>query len=149
MRTWAPPAALLATAGAGFVALLWLWLTGGGEIDVPWAPTLDLRLHLRLDGLAAMYALMATGVGVPVFLFAWRYLPHHLAEQGRSLREQPRFYALLGLFMVSMVGLALAQDLILLFLFWDLTAVASYLLIAYDRQDPEARRAALMALLVT
>jgi multicomponent Na+:H+ antiporter subunit A len=149
MRTWAPPAALLATAGAGFVALLWLWLTGGGEIDVPWAPTLDLRLHLRLDGLAAMYALMATGVGVPVFLFAWRYLPHHLAEQGRSLREQPRFYALLGLFMVSMVGLALAQDLILLFLFWDLTAVASYLLIAYDRQNPEARRAALMALLVT
>lgn len=149
MRTWAPPAALLATAGAGFVALLWLWLAGGGEIDVPWAPTLDLRLHLRLDGLAAMYALMATGVAVPVFLFAWRYLPHHLAEQGRSLREQPRFYALLGLFMVSMVGLALAQDLILLFLFWDLTAVASYLLIAYDRQDPEARRAALMALLVT
>ena len=149
MRTWAPPATVLATAGAGFVALLWLWLAGGGEVDVPWAPTLDLRLHLRLDGLAAMYALMATGVAVPVFLFAWRYLPHHLAEQGRSLREQPRFYALLGLFMVSMVGLALAQDLILLFLFWDLTAVASYLLIAYDRQDPEARRAALMALLVT
>ncbi len=149
MRTWAPPATVLATAGAGFVALLWLWLAGGGEVDVPWAPTLDLRLHLRLDGLAAMYALMATGVAVPVFVFAWRYLPHHLAEQDRSAGEQPRFYALLGLFMVSMVGLALAQDLILLFVFWDLTAVASYLLIAYDRQDPRARRAALMALLVT
>ena len=149
MRTWAPPATVLATAGVGFVALLWLWLAGGGEVDLPWAPTLDLRLHLRLDGLAAMYALMATGVAVPVFIFAWPYLPHHLAQQGRSLREQPRFYALLGLFMVSMVGLALAQDLILLFVFWDLTAVASYLLIAYDRDDPGARRAALMALLVT
>ncbi|HEV2820843.1 MAG TPA: hydrogen gas-evolving membrane-bound hydrogenase subunit E [Solirubrobacteraceae bacterium] len=150
MRTWAPPATVLATAGAGFVALLWLWLAGGGgEVDASWAPTLDMRLHLRLDGLAAMYALMATGLAVPVFLFAWRYLPHHLAEQGRTLREQPRFYALLGLFMIAMVGLALAQDLILLFVFWDLTAVASYLLIGYDRQEPRARRAALMALLVT
>ncbi|MBW3535376.1 MAG: hypothetical protein KY453_09205, partial [Gemmatimonadetes bacterium] len=124
-------------------------ISGGGGVNVPWAPTLDLRLPLRLDGLAAMSALMATGVAVPVFVFAWRYLPHHLDEQGRTLHEQPRFYALLGLFMVAMVGLALAQDLILLFVFWDLTAVASYLLIAYDRQDPRARRAALMALLVT
>lgn len=60
-----------------------------------------------------------------------------------------RFYAAIVLFMASMVGLATAQDLILLFVFWDLTAVASYLLIGFDRQDAEARRSALMALLVT
>ena len=58
-----------------------------------------------------------------------------------------RFYAIV-LFMASMVGLATAQDLILLFIFWDLTAVACYLLIGFDRQDAEARRSTLMALLV-
>ncbi len=52
-------------------------------------------------------------------------------------------------FMGSMVGLAMAQDLVLLFVFWDLTAVASYYLIAYDRHDPDARASALMALVVT
>jgi multicomponent Na+:H+ antiporter subunit A len=53
------------------------------------------------------------------------------------------------LFMVAMVGLATAQDLLLLFVFWDLTAIASYLLIGFDRQHREARLSALMALLVT
>jgi len=53
------------------------------------------------------------------------------------------------LFMVSMVGLACARDLILLFVFFDLTAVASYFLIGFDRERREARGAALMALLVT
>jgi multicomponent Na+:H+ antiporter subunit A len=53
------------------------------------------------------------------------------------------------LFMVAMVGLATAQDLLLLFLFWDLTAIVSYLLIGFDRQHREARLSALMALLVT
>jgi multicomponent Na+:H+ antiporter subunit A len=53
------------------------------------------------------------------------------------------------LFMVAMVGLATAQDLLLLFVFWDLTAIVSYLLIGFDRQHREARLSALMALLVT
>ena len=65
---------------------------------------------------------------------------------GRSGRV--RAIALL-LFMGAMVGLAMAQDLILLFVFWDLTAIASYYLIAYDRHDAGARASALMALLVT
>ena len=51
--------------------------------------------------------------------------------------------------MVSMVGLAVAQDLVLLFVFWDLTAIASYFLVASDAEDREARKAALAAMLVT
>ena len=141
--------AAVGVAGLGFIGVVALWLSGGGGVDWQWAPSLDLRLHLRLDGLGALYALLATGVGFAVLLYAWRYLPLHLEHQGRPLAEQPRFYALLVLFMFSMVGLATAQDLILLFVFWDLTAVASYFLIAYDRHEAESRRSALMALLVT
>ena len=139
----------LVTAGVGFVATLVLWSRGGGSVDVAWAPSLDLRLAFELDGLAALYALLATGIGFLVFAYSLPYLPRHLAHEGRSRKDEPRFYGLLLLFLISMVGLVTAQDLILLFVFWDLTAVASYFLIGYDRHRPDARSAALMALLVT
>lgn len=144
----APPLSL-ALATAGFLAVLAAWLAGGGGFDVPWAPSLDLRLSFELDGIGALYALLATGIGAAVFLYSWPYLPLHLAHQARHRAESARFYALLVLFMVSMVGLATAQDLILLFVFWDLTAISSYFLIGYDRHEGESRWAALMAMLVT
>ena len=115
-----------------------------------WAPTLDLRLDLALDGLGALYALLATGHrhrrvrlrrGVPA-----------AAPRARAGGRRPRAGASgpwMTLFMVSMVGLACARDLVLLFVFFDLTAVASYFLIGFDRDRREARGAALMALLVT
>jgi multicomponent Na+:H+ antiporter subunit A len=143
------PALSVGLAAAALAAALGLWGAGGGAVDVPWAPSLDLRLQFRLDGLATLYVLLATGVGLAVLLFSWRYLPLHLEHQGRPAREGVRFYGLLVLFMAAMVGLATAHDLVLLFVFWDLTAVASYFLIAYDRHEAESRRAALMALLVT
>jgi multicomponent Na+:H+ antiporter subunit A len=65
------------------------------------------------------------------------------------VRDSWRFHGLLALFMVSMVGLVTAQDLVVLFVFWDLTAVASWLLVGFDRHEREARIAALMALIVT
>jgi multicomponent Na+:H+ antiporter subunit A len=143
--------AYLATglAVAGFLALAWAWREGGGTIDLPWAPTLDLRLHFELDGLGALYGMLATGVGAAVFLYSSRYLPRHLAAKGRPGRDSWRFHALLVVFMVSMVGLATAQDMILLFVFWDLTAITSYFLIGYDRGETDSRKAALMAMLIT
>jgi multicomponent Na+:H+ antiporter subunit A len=144
----AAPAAVL-SAVVGFAVLLAIWLAGGGGIDVEWAPSWDLRLAFELDGLGAEYGLLATGIGVAVFLYSSAYLPLHLAHGARSRREEWRFYGALVLFMVSMVGLATAQDLILLFVFWDLTAIASYVLIGFDRHEAESRRSALMALLVT
>jgi multicomponent Na+:H+ antiporter subunit A len=52
-----------ATAGVGFILCLAGWLAGGGAISLPWAPTLNLRLSAALDGLGALYALLATGIG--------------------------------------------------------------------------------------
>ena len=132
-----------------FVATLLVYLRGGGEINVAWVPTWDLRLHLVFDGLAALYALLATGVGALVLAYSSRYLPLHLEHGGRLLSDGTRFYAFMLLFMGSMVGLAMAQDLVLIFVFWDLTAVASYYLIGFDRHDRDSRASALMALLVT
>src|SRR5918998_1300077 len=116
------------------------------------APLLPLLLDLIAAPaamLAGLYALLATGVGFLVLVYSSRYLPLHLDHEGRPESEKTRFYGFMLLFMGSMVGLAMAQDLILLFVFWDLTAIASYYLIGYDRHDADARASALMALLVT
>jgi multicomponent Na+:H+ antiporter subunit A len=132
-----------------FSAALWSWHRPGEPIDREWAPTWGLRLHFQADGLASLYALLATGVGLAVVVYAAQYIPLHLYHQHRGEREIVRFYAFILLFMGAMVGLVLAQDLMLIFLFWDLTAIASYFLIGYDRENRNARISALMALLVT
>lgn len=145
---WAAPAGIM-MAALVFGATAWGWTAGGGTLDAEWAPTWNLRLTFRLDGLAALYALLASGIGLLVLVYSRRYLPLHLAHEERQPGEQVRFYSFLLLFMGTMVGLVMAQDLILIFVFWDLTAISSYFLIGYDHDKSEARDAALMALLVT
>ncbi len=136
-------------ATVGFVLCLLGWLAGGGAFSVPWAPSLDLRLSFALDGLGVLYGLLATGVGALVFAYGTRYLTLHLEHERRDAVERWRFWPWMALFAVAMVGLATAQDLVLVFVFFDLTAVCSYFLIGFDRGEREARTAALMALLVT
>ncbi len=141
--------AAVGAAAVLLVAVAVLWAGGGGRIDLPWAPAWDLRLAFGVDGLAALYWYLAAGVGVLVFTYASAYVPRHLAHDGRPRAEEWRVHAAMTLFLVSMVGLVTSEDLILLFVFWDLTAIASWLLIGFDRQRREARLFALMALLIT
>ena len=141
--------AAFAVAVIAFGACLAGWLAGGVTVDIPWAPTLGIRLELELDGLAALYTLLATGIGALVFAYGAAYLPWHLEQERRPASEALRFWPWMVVFMGSMVGLACALDLVLLFVFFDLTAVASYFLIGFDRHRREARGAALMALVVT
>ncbi len=146
--------AYAAPVGSAFAALaavtvLWGWFSGGGTVDASWVPGWDIRFAVELDGLAALYALLANGIGFLVLVYSSRYLPLHLEHEGRPESDAVRFYFFVLLFMGSMVGLAMAQDLILLFIFWDLTAIASYYLIGYDGHREESRASALMALLVT
>src|SRR4051794_8575006 len=137
-RDGAPARAAVAAAVAGFAVTLAGWLAGGGSVDLPWAPTLDLRLDLALDGLGALYALLATGIGAVVFAYGAAYLPLHLEHQSRPASEGRRFWPWMTLFMVSMVGLACARDLILLFVFFDLTGRV----VLPDRVRPRAARGA-------
>ncbi|MEX2291431.1 MAG: Na+/H+ antiporter subunit A [Mycobacteriales bacterium] len=107
-----------------------------------WVPGLDLTLDLRLDALALLMVTLVSGVGTLVFLYCASYFP---SEQ----RGLGRFAGVLTGFAGAMLGLVLADDLILLYVFWELTSVTSYLLIGFDDEQEESRRAAQQALVVT
>jgi multicomponent Na+:H+ antiporter subunit A len=106
-----------------------------------WVPGLGVQLSFLLDGLSLLFALLISGIGVLVFVYAGRYLETH--------PHLGRFWAYLLVFMASMLGLVLADNLIALFVFWELTSISSYLLIGVDHERERARKAALQALLVT
>lgn len=107
----------------------------------PWVPSFDVALALRLDGLSLLFALLITGIGTLIVIYAGAY--------GISPRRREAFFASLFVFMGSMLGLVLADDIVLLFVFWELTSVTSYLLIATSYETPEALRNARQALLIT
>jgi multicomponent Na+:H+ antiporter subunit A len=109
---------------------------------VAWVPDLGVALDLRLDGYAALFVGLIAGIGVLVFLYAGRYLARGGAGEGRLL-------GLLVLFAGSMLGLVLADDLVVLFGFWELTSLTSFLLIGNRHTSARARAGALQALLVT
>ncbi len=106
-----------------------------------WIPALGIRFSLYLDGLALLMSLLISGIGSLVILYAGRYLERH-PDLGKLL-------ALLLAFMASMLGLVLSGNLLLMFVFWELTSIVSYLLIGFHHEDEGARRSALQGLFVT
>lgn len=106
-----------------------------------WIPGLGVELALRLDGLSLLFALLITGIGALVFIYTGAYLA------GDPMVG--RLYTLLLIFMASMLGLVLSDNLLGLFVFWELTTVSSYMLIGYKHRYEKARKAALQGLLVT
>jgi multicomponent Na+:H+ antiporter subunit A len=112
-----------------------------GAVLVPWIPELGVSLTLYLDGLAFLIAFLASGVGVLIFTYSGGYMH---GEEGLL-----KYYATLLAFMGSMIGVALAADLIALFLFWEFTSVTSFLLIGHHQRDPESGYAARKSMLVT
>jgi multicomponent Na+:H+ antiporter subunit A len=130
----------------GVAAYLLSHVTGVAEETIPsesfsWAPSLALSLSFRLDGLGLLFSLLISGIGGLVVVYTGGYLGKHPLVG--------RFYAYLLAFMASMLGVVWSDNLILLFVFWELTSFTSYLLIGFDNEKPEARSAALQALLVT
>jgi multicomponent Na+:H+ antiporter subunit A len=109
---------------------------------VEWIPELGLSLDLRLDAFSLLLTLLVAGIGVLVFLYAARYLAPRGEDVGRLI-------GLLALFAGSMLGLVWSDNLIGLFVFWELTSITSYLLIGNKHTEARARAAALQALLVT
>ncbi|HET6837270.1 MAG TPA: hydrogen gas-evolving membrane-bound hydrogenase subunit E [Gemmatimonadales bacterium] len=108
-----------------------------------WAPSLRVELALRLDGFALLFSLLITGIGALVVIYAGAYLSE------KPDRARARFFVLILLFMTAMLGAVLADDLVVLFLFWEATSVLSFLLIGFDADSASARRSALMSLRVT
>ncbi len=106
-----------------------------------WVPSLGVAFSLRLDGLSLLFALLITGIGAAVALYASGYLPDNA--------RRARFYAYLLAFMSSMLGVVLSSDVFLIFVFWELTSITSFLLIGFDHEQEGSRKAATQALLTT
>jgi len=106
-----------------------------------WVSSIGLSLSFRLDGLSLFFVLLISGVGFFIYNYANAYL-HHDSNKGK-------FFLYLSLFMTAMLGVVMSGNLIILFIFWELTSLSSYLLIGYYHNDEESRKSALMAMLVT
>ena len=107
----------------------------------PWIPGLGVELSFVVDGLSLTFALLITGIGALVFAYTASYF------KGRA--ELAQLLTLLVLFELAMLGLVLADNLIVMFVFWELTTITSFLLVGFDHEKADARNKALQALLVT
>ena len=110
-------------------------------IRFDWIPALDIALAFRIDGLSLLMLLLITGVGSAVFVYAGGYLAGH--------RHQRRLFVLLTFFMFAMIGCVTADHLFVLFLFWELTSLLSFLLVGFEHDRLASRRSAQQAMLVT
>ena len=106
-----------------------------------WVPSLNVNLDFQLDGLALLFALLITGIGTLVFIYSKEYLKRN--------DKLLRFYCYLSVFMGAMLGLVTSNNLISLFIFWELTSISSFFLISFKNTDSESRKSALLALSIT
>ncbi|TFC42771.1 Na+/H+ antiporter subunit A [Cryobacterium shii] len=136
--------ALLPAAAFAYTLGQTATVTAGDAVteSIPWIPTLGISLSFRVDTLAWLLALVVTGVGALVLLYCARYFAADELSLGR-------FAALLLAFAGTMYGLVTADDIVVMFIFWEITSVLSYLLIGHYTSRRASRGAALQALLVT
>ncbi|WP_289023453.1 putative monovalent cation/H+ antiporter subunit A [uncultured Salegentibacter sp.] len=106
-----------------------------------WVPAFGVDLSFKLDGLSLLFSLMITGIGFLVFAYTASYLRGH--------KYLDRFYGYLSLFMAAMLGLVLSDNLISMFVFWELTSISSFFLIGFNNTNPASRKSALTALGIT
>ena len=108
---------------------------------IEWIPSMGLDLSFRLDGLSLLFLLLILGIGLLIILYARYYLS--------DKDSMGQFYAYLILFMSAMVGIVISNNMIQLWMFWELTSISSFLLISFWSHKPDARKGARMALTVT
>ncbi len=142
-RATAPVFSLIPAVQVCVVVLLWADIQHGASVHIswPWLPALGLRLSLQLDGLSWLFVSLISGVGLLVFIYAGSYL-HDDPQLGR-------LYRFLLLFNSAMMGVVLADNLVGLLVFWELTSVASFLLIGFRSQRAAACEGAIKALGLT
>jgi multicomponent Na+:H+ antiporter subunit A len=127
---------------------IYLWqmmpsVSSGNELllSYEWFPSMGVTLNFFIDGLGLTFALIISGIGAIITFYASGYLKGH--------KKLGRFYGYLFFFMTSMLGVVLTDDIIALFIFWELTSISSYLLIGFNHEQERSRYAALQALIVT
>ncbi|QUL80598.1 DUF4040 family protein [Brevibacterium sp. SMBL_HHYL_HB1] len=135
---WPLAVAYLAVAGLFTPTAAEVMAGNTPEVTYPWIPSLGVDLALRADGIGVVFTYIALIIGAVVFVFSTEYLPH-----GRNTS----FYWLMVIFTFSMVALVLSNDLLVLFVCWELTSLASFFLIA--RSGSPGRAPALRTMFFT
>jgi len=135
-------------AAVHLILFIWLLLQLPSVSDLEvvlqsfeWIPEIGLNLDFQLDGLSLIFALLVSGIGTLIFLFAAEYMKKY---EGRD-----RFYTFLFLFSGAMLGLVFAENMILMFIFWELTTILSFLLISFFHEKSTSRKAAFQSLFIT
>lgn len=106
-----------------------------------WLPQFGIDLSFRLDALGLIFALLISGIGTLIYIYAYYYL--------NPKNSLSKLYALLMLFMAAMLGISLSNNLIVLLIFWELTSISSFLLVGYWSNYEAAQRGSRMALTIT
>ena len=136
-------AALVALAALVQVGLLYPDIAAGEVLreELRWLPSIGVNFVVRVDGFAWMFALLVTGIGMLVAVYARYYMSRD--------DPVPRFFSFFLAFMGAMLGVVLSGNIVQLVFFWELTSLFSFLLIGYWHHRKDARRGARMALTVT
>src|SRR3954466_10780142 len=140
------PLALVPLASLIWVAQSW---PGQGlirSVKVSWVSKLSLDITLRFDSLAAIMSVLVLGIGALVLFYCADYFHHH---DGHTEKRLPSFAAELVAFSGAMFGLVVSDNMLVLYVFWELTTVLSFLLVGHYAERASSRKAAVQALLVT
>ena len=115
-----------------------------GTIYKTWAfaSNVGLDINLKLDGLSLLFALLITGIGTLVILYSCYYMS--IADE-----KLHKFYIFLLIFMSAMLGIVLSDNLLSMYMFWEMTSVSSFLLISYWHENDASRKGALKSLIIT
>lgn len=112
-------------------------LTGG----YAWVPSFNVSFSWLIDGLSLTFVLLISGIGTLIVLYSGGYLRGH--------PQQGRFFSFILMFMGAMLGIVVSDSFLMLFVYWELTSITSFLLIGFDHAREASRRAAIQALVVT
>ncbi|WP_052161588.1 putative monovalent cation/H+ antiporter subunit A [Hoeflea sp. BAL378] len=112
-------------------------VTGG----FAWVPSFNVSFSWLIDGLSLTFALLISGIGALIILYSGGYL--------KGDAQLGRFFSFMLLFMGAMLGVVVSDSFLMLFVYWELTSITSFLLIGFDHTREASRRAAIQALVVT
>lgn len=137
------PTFLLLVVTCLYWALAFLWsiklIDPFQFTTLQWVDALAIQIDFHIDGLSQIFVLLISGIGIFVFIYAYYYMQQYNSQARKLL-------ALLQLFAISMLGIVVSNDLLLLFLCWEFTSISSYLLIQFNAEDAAANQAAFNSL---
>jgi len=110
--------------------------------SIPWIPSLGIDFAVKLDGLGMLFALLIAGIGSLIILYSIYYLD-------KNKEKINQFYVYLLFFMGAMLGVVLSDNLIALYMFWEITSISSFLLIGFWNNRSNSRYGAIKSMVIT